>query len=57
ARGAGGWRHRALPVLLGVTLAALMQAALQRLGWPVLTWPFVAATWVIVAVEGSRNDR
>ncbi|MDK8450330.1 urea transporter [Corynebacterium mastitidis] len=57
ARGVGAWRHRALPVLLGVTLAALMQAALQGLGWPVLTWPFVAATWVIVAVEVRRNVR
>ncbi|MEJ4100555.1 urea transporter [Corynebacterium mastitidis] len=55
--GRRGWRHRALPVLLGVTLATLMQAALQGLGWPVLTWPFVAATWGIVAVERSRNVR
>lgn len=55
--GAGGWRHRVIPVIAAVAFALLIQAAFLWAGWPVLTWPFVLSTWVALAVEGLRYGR
>lgn len=55
--GPGGWYHRVIPVLAGVAFALLIQAALVRAGLPVLTWPFVAATWMVLTVQGLRHGR
>ncbi|MBC3186730.1 urea transporter [Corynebacterium sp. zg-331] len=52
-----GWRHRVIPVMAAVACALLIQAVLARAGWPVLTWPFVIATWMVLAVKGLRHGR
>ncbi|KQB87319.1 urea transporter [Corynebacterium lowii] len=56
-QGRGGGNHRVIPATAAVALALLIQAAMTLAGWPVLTWPFVLATWVVLAVQGLRHGR